>query len=45
LAHEAYVGGAASLFPEEGGVASDGTKRFLADLMTRFAAWVELTAG
>ncbi len=45
LQHEAYVGGAANLFPEEGGVTSDGTRRFLADLMTRFAAWIELTAG
>jgi chromate reductase len=45
LAHEAYVGGAATLFPEEGGVASDGTKRFLADLMSRFATWIDLTAG
>lgn len=45
LQHEAYVGGAANLFPGEGGVTSDGTKRFLADLMARFAEWIERTAG
>jgi chromate reductase len=41
---EAYVGNAATLFPEGGGVASDGSREFLVRLMATFAAWIEKTA-
>jgi chromate reductase len=42
---EAYVGGAATLFAEDGSIASDGTRKFLTGLMAAFAAWIERTAG
>jgi chromate reductase len=42
---EAYVGGAATLFAEDGSIASDGTRKFLTGLMTAFAAWIERTVG
>jgi chromate reductase len=38
---EAYVGGAATLFDETGGIANDGTRKFLTGFMTAFAAWTE----
>jgi chromate reductase len=38
---EAYVGGVASLFDEAGGIASDGTRKFLSVFMDKFAAWVK----
>ncbi len=38
---EAYVGGAASLFAEDGSIASDGTRKFLTGLMEAFAALIE----
>ena len=42
---EAYVGGAAEMFTEDGEVTNERTRAFLAGLMTAFAAWVERTAG
>lgn len=42
---EAYIGHADSLFTPRGELASEATASFLADFMTRFAAWVDtLTA-
>ena len=38
---EAYIGGAATLFAEDGGIASDGTRKFLTGLMNSFAALIE----
>jgi chromate reductase len=38
---EAYVGGAASLFAEDGSLASDRTRTFLTGLMSAFAALIE----
>jgi chromate reductase len=42
---EAYVGGAASLFAEDGSIAAEGTRKFLTGLMATFATWIERTAG
>jgi chromate reductase, NAD(P)H dehydrogenase (quinone) len=42
---EAYIGGAATLFAEDGTIANDGTRKFLTGLMAAFAAWIERTAG
>ncbi len=42
---EAYVGGAASLFAEDGSLAKDGTRDFFRNFMERFAGWIEATAG
>jgi chromate reductase len=42
---EAYIGGAATLFAEDGSIANDGTRKFLTGLMAAFAAWIERTAG
>jgi chromate reductase len=41
---EAYIGGAATLFGEDGQIASDGTRKFLTGLMAAFADWIERTA-
>ena len=38
---EAYIGGAAALFAEDGSIASDGTRKFLTGLMSSFAAMIE----
>jgi chromate reductase len=38
---EAYVGGAATLFAEDGSIASEGTRKFLTGLMEAFAAMIE----
>jgi chromate reductase len=38
---EAYVGGAATLFAEDGSIVSDGARKFLSGLMAAFAALVE----
>lgn len=38
---EAYVGGAAALFDDAGGIANEGTKKFLTGFMTKFSAWTE----
>jgi chromate reductase len=42
---EAYIGGAATLFAEDGSIASEGTRKFLTGLMAAFATWIERTAG
>jgi chromate reductase len=38
---EAYVGGAGDMFDEGGQIKSEGTRKFMADFMAAFAAWVE----
>jgi chromate reductase len=38
---EAYVGGAATLFDEQGGIANEVSKTFLTRFMASFATWVE----
>jgi chromate reductase len=42
---EAYIGGAATLFDEQGGIANEASKTFLARFMASFAAWVETHHG
>jgi chromate reductase len=42
---EAYVGGAATLFAEDGSIVSDGTRKFLTGLMTAFADLIERVLG
>lgn len=41
---EAYVGGAADLFDEQGKLKNDGTRKFLGSFMESFAGWVEANA-
>lgn len=41
---EMYVGNAASLFDDDGGIASKGTRDFLESFVKAFAAWIEKTA-
>jgi chromate reductase len=38
---EAYIGGAATLFDEHGGIVSETTRGFAAKFMQSFAAWIE----
>ena len=38
---EAYIGGAASLFAEDGSIANEGTRKFATGLMEAFAAMIE----
>jgi chromate reductase len=38
---EAYIGGAASLFAEDGSIANEGTRKFLTGLMASFADLIE----
>lgn len=38
---EAYVGGAASLFGQEGNLASQATRDFLKEFIGAFASWIE----
>jgi len=40
---EAYIGRAASLFADDGGIANEGTREFLRGFMSAFAAWIETT--
>ena len=40
---EAYIGGAADLFDAEGGIAKEGTRRFLQGFLDGFARWIERT--
>ena len=42
---EAYIGGAATLFAEDGSIVSDGTRKFLTGLMASFADLVERTVS
>lgn len=41
---EAYIGNAASLFDDAGGIANEGTKKFLTKFLETFAAWIEANA-
>jgi chromate reductase len=41
---EAYIGGAATLFAEDGSIANENTRKFLTGLMTAFADLIERTA-
>ncbi|MGD0193169.1 MAG: NADPH-dependent FMN reductase [Rhizomicrobium sp.] len=41
---EAYIGGAAKLFDENGALANEGTRDFLRGFMAAFAAWIETNA-
>ncbi|HEY1752847.1 MAG TPA: hypothetical protein VGG29_16430 [Caulobacteraceae bacterium] len=38
---EAYVGGAATLFAEDGSIASEGSRKFLTGLLEAFAGLIE----
>jgi chromate reductase, NAD(P)H dehydrogenase (quinone) len=38
---EAYIGGAAGLFAEDGSIAVDATREFLAGFLRAFAEWIE----
>jgi chromate reductase len=42
---EAYIGGAATLFAEDGSIVSDGTRKFLTGLMASFADLIERTVS
>ena len=42
---EAYIGGAASLFAEDGTIADEKTRKFLAGLLGAFAAMIERVAS
>jgi chromate reductase, NAD(P)H dehydrogenase (quinone) len=42
---EAYIGGAATLFDDEGRIKQDGTRNFVTTFMEAFAAWVERNAA
>ena len=42
---EAYIGNAGKLFDDKGGIADDGTRKFLSGFMERFAAWIEKHAA
>jgi chromate reductase len=42
---EAYIGGAASLFAEDGSIQVEATRTFVAGLLEAFAAWIEKVAG
>ncbi len=41
---EAYIGGAAELFDENGKLTNDSTKKFLKDFLMAFENWVEIHA-
>jgi chromate reductase len=38
---EAYIGGAATLFADDGSIAIETTRKFLTGLLESFAAWIE----
>jgi chromate reductase len=38
---EAYIGGAATLFAEDGSIANEGTRKFITGLLAAFAAMIE----
>ncbi|WP_342361150.1 NAD(P)H-dependent oxidoreductase [Terrarubrum flagellatum] len=42
---EAYIGGAAQLFDDTGGIAKDDTRKFLTSFMEGYAKWVEANGG
>ena len=39
---EAYVGGAANLFDEAGGVANESTRKFFENFITAFSSWIKV---
>lgn len=39
---EAYIGGAATLFDQEGNLTNEGTRKFLKSFIEAFAAWIEI---
>ncbi|HET9637202.1 MAG TPA: hypothetical protein VFP26_14830, partial [Gemmatimonadaceae bacterium] len=39
---EAYIGGAAKLFDEQGKLTNDSTRQFLKNFADAYSAWVEL---
>jgi chromate reductase len=41
---EAYVGGAAKLFDDQGALSNDSTREFMAKFLQAFAQWIERTA-
>jgi chromate reductase len=41
---EAYIGGAATLFDEQGGLAAESTRGLMTKFMQGFAAWIERNA-
>jgi chromate reductase, NAD(P)H dehydrogenase (quinone) len=42
---EAYVGGAANLFDDAGGITADGTRKFFGSFITAFSAWIATQTG
>ncbi|SRR5579885_2789187 len=42
---EAYIGGAANLFDQQGNLKDEGTRKFLKTFVDAFAHWIELLAG
>ena len=42
---EAYVGGAANLFDDQGTVTNEGTRTFFANFITAFSAWIKVHAA
>lgn len=42
---EAYIGGAATLFDQEGNITNQGTRDFLKTFIESFAAWIEKIHG
>ena len=44
LPNEAYIGAAHTLFDEAGALTNDGTRSFLGQFATAFAAWIEANA-
>jgi len=42
---EAYIGGAAELFGDDGSVKNPETAKFLASFMAAFAGWIEKPAS
>ncbi len=42
---EAYIGGAAALFDDQGNLTNDSTKEFLSSFMESFAKWVDTIAS
>lgn len=41
---EVYLGGAASLFDANGGIANEGTRKFLVGFLESFADWITRTS-
>jgi chromate reductase len=39
---EAYIGGATTLFSDDGSITNERTEEFFRDFMERFAAWIEV---